>query len=204
MALNEICGYFVCFVFFSFIGWAYESIFYSVQLKRLVNSGFLHGCLCPIYGIGGMALIPVVGYIQDSRAIFLTGLVVCSLIEYFISWLLETLFDTRWWDYSDWPLNINGRVCAVSMIGFGFASLIATKLIIPATLSAISTIPEDKVMALAAVLAMLILCDIVYTIRKLDDVNEKLWFVDEHSKLMEKRSSKLGEKWEDIKSMIKR
>ena len=36
--LNEICRYFICFMVFSFIGWVYESVFYSVQLKRFVNS----------------------------------------------------------------------------------------------------------------------------------------------------------------------
>ncbi len=29
------------------------------------------------------------------------------------------MFHARWWDYSDMPLNINGRTCAITSIGFG-------------------------------------------------------------------------------------
>ncbi len=40
--------YFLWFLFYSFVGWVYESILVSCQERRLVNRGFLNGPLCPI------------------------------------------------------------------------------------------------------------------------------------------------------------
>ena len=52
--MMSICQYFLCFAVFSFIGWAYETVYYSIQQRKFVNSGFLSTCFCPIYGMGAM------------------------------------------------------------------------------------------------------------------------------------------------------
>ncbi|MDO5396460.1 MAG: putative ABC transporter permease [bacterium] len=192
--LNELCRYFICFMVFSFIGWVYESVFYSVQLKRFVNSGFLHGCICPIYGLGGMLLMPFAAVRADLRVIFILGAVLCSALEYFISWLLEYLFDTRWWDYSDWPMNLNGRICAVSVVGFGFAALIGTQLIIPAVFDTVSAMNNTHLYSLAALIALVLAFDLNYTLRSINRSGNEPWFVEEHSQLMEKRVSELNER----------
>lgn len=199
--LNELCRYFICFMVFSFIGWAYESVFYSVQLKRFVNSGFLHGCICPIYGLGGMLLMPFANVSADLRVIFLLGAVLCSILEYIISWLLEYLFDTRWWDYSDWPLNLNGRICAVSVIGFGFASLIGTQLIIPSVFGTVSAMNDTHLHSLAALIAIVLAFDLYYTLRAIGRSESEPWFVEEHSQLMEKRVNELNQR---LKRFIER
>lgn len=192
--LDELCRYFICFMVFSFIGWVYESLFYSVQLKRFVNSGFLHGCICPIYGLGGMLLMPFAAVSGDLRVIFLSGAVLCSILEYFISWLLEYLFDTRWWDYSDWPLNLNGRICAVSVVGFGFAALIGTQLIIPAVFGTVSAMNNVHLRSLAALVAFVLAFDLHYTLKATERGGGDPWFVEEHSRLMEKRINELNER----------
>ena len=192
--LDELCRYFISFMVFSFIGWVYESVFYSVQLKRFVNSGFLHGCICPIYGLGGMLLIPFADASADLRMIFLMGAVLCSILEYFISWLLEYLFDTRWWDYSDWPLNFNGRICAVSVIGFGFAALVGTQVIIPVVFGTVSAISSGHLHSLAALIALALVFDVNYTLKSISNNEGGPWFVEEHSQLMEKHISELNEK----------
>lgn len=40
------------FVIYSFLGWIMESVFRSILEKKLINTGFLIGPLCPIYGFG--------------------------------------------------------------------------------------------------------------------------------------------------------
>jgi uncharacterized membrane protein len=169
-----------------------------------VNSGFLHGCVCPIYGIGGLMLTALMYRVSDSRTLFMTGAIVCSVLEYAISWFLEYAFGKRWWDYSDWPLNIHGRVCAVSMVGFGFASLIGTKLIIPSTLNAIERMGENQLHMTAFLLAVLLAADLLYTLHNMDNEGDKLWFIEEHSQMMEKHSDDLEKKLENIKRIIKR
>lgn len=50
--------YFLWFLFYSFVGWMYESILVSCQQHRLVNRGFLNGPLCPIYGTARYSASP--------------------------------------------------------------------------------------------------------------------------------------------------
>lgn len=191
--LNEFCKYFICFMVFSFIGWVYESIFYSVQLRRPVNTGFLKGCICPIYGFGGMLLLPIARMNFDIKTIFFMGMLVCSVLEYFISWLLEYLFDARWWDYSDWPLNLNGRICAVSVFGFGVASLIGTQIIIPGVLGFVSTMSIIKLHSAAMAIAAILGADICYTLKNMNPGEKLPWFVEEHSQMVEKHKNNIGE-----------
>ena len=191
--LNEFCKYFICFMVFSFIGWVYESIFYSVQLRRPVNTGFLKGCICPIYGFGGMLLLPIARMNFDIKTIFFMGMLICSALEYFISWLLEYLFDARWWDYSDWPLNLNGRICAVSVFGFGVASLLGTQIIIPGVLGFVSAMSIIKLHSAAVAIAAILGADICYTLKNMNPGEKLPWFVEEHSQMVEKHKNNIGE-----------
>ena len=47
------------------------------------------------------------------------SVVICSILEYSTSYILEKIFNTRWWDYSMDKFNINGRICLGTMIPFG-------------------------------------------------------------------------------------
>ena len=50
-------------------------------------------------------------------------ILVCSILEYFTSYFLEKIFHTRWWDYTHYKFNINGRICLETMIPFGVFGL---------------------------------------------------------------------------------
>ena len=145
--------------------------------------------------------MPFTAVSTDLRVIFLLGAVLCSVLEYFISWLLEYLFDMRWWDYSDWPLNLNGRICAVSVIGFGFAALAGTQLIIPAVVGTISAMNSTHLHSLAALIAIGLAFDVIYTLKSMNRSEGEPWFVEEHSQLVEKRVSELSER---LKKFIER
>ncbi len=41
------------FMIYSFLGWAMESTYVSINAKKWVNRGFINGPFCPIYGTGG-------------------------------------------------------------------------------------------------------------------------------------------------------
>ena len=72
------------------------------------------------YGFGGLIIYYVSSKIINS---FLTGFVInfifCGFIEYFISFFEEKIWNNRWWDYSNKFLNINGRICLLSLTFFG-------------------------------------------------------------------------------------
>ena len=181
----NICRVFLCFVLFSFIGWAYESAYYTLQQRRLVNSGFLNGCFCPIYGIGGLLGYMLLGRIQNTVALFLAGMILMCSLEYFVSWLMEVLFKKRWWDYTNWPLNINGRVCIIGGLVFGLLSVLGVKFICPAAFSAIESLPDNVVYISAACIAVIMLVDIIATVRNSDSFTDKLWYVREQAKIFD-------------------
>ena len=78
------------FIIYSFLGWLLESAFKTILEKKIVNSGFLHGPFCPIYGIG--AIIMYLGLNNFSEypiLVFILGFLILSIWEYIVGWGLE-------------------------------------------------------------------------------------------------------------------
>lgn len=135
--------YFALFLIYSFLGWVIEVIFCSKIQKKFVDRGFLIGPYCPIYGTAALIIILLLKkYENDIAALFVMSIVVCSVIEYVTSYIMEKLFKTRWWDYSDKPFNINGRICLSNSFLFGFLGVLLVYFINPFTYSIITKIPN--------------------------------------------------------------
>ena len=62
-------------------------------------------------------------YSKNYTRLFIGGFIVGSIVEYLVSWIGEMLLGVKWWDYSDMPLNINGRICVYFSIFWGFLAL---------------------------------------------------------------------------------
>ena len=45
------------FIIYSVLGWIIESIYRSICERKIINTGFLKGPFCPIYGIGAIIMI---------------------------------------------------------------------------------------------------------------------------------------------------
>lgn len=129
--------YICLFIIYSVIGWIYESIFCTIKAKKWENRGFLYGPVCPIYGTGALAISIIVtkfsqqGIVLNPIFIFLISFVGSAFLEYMTSWVLEKAFHALWWDYSRLPFNIQGRISLFTSIGFGFAGLLVTYVIVP-------------------------------------------------------------------------
>lgn len=174
----DIYRYFICFVLYSIIGWLYESAYYTVRYRRLVNTGFLNGCFCPIYGVGGLLIISLLGHIENTFRLFLAGMLLTCTLEYLVSWTLEEIFHTRWWDYSAWPLNIHGRVCLIAGLAFGTLSVILVKVLHPVVVSFVMGLSENAVHFICVISMAAILTDLIFTLKNSDKFEQKLWFVD--------------------------
>lgn len=117
--------YFSLFIIYSFVGWIMEVVWNVYTDKKLVNRGFLIGPYCPIYGVGCLLLILLLGSFKDQPVLlFFMSILVCSILEYSTSYIMEKLFKARWWDYSEYKLNLNGRICAATMIPFGILGVL--------------------------------------------------------------------------------
>lgn len=116
---------FYLFLLYSFLGWIHEMLFTFICTKKLINRGFLIGPWCPIYGICGVAITSLCDLFPGNVVYtFFISTLLCSLIEYFISFLLEKLFHARWWDYSHLRYNLNGRICILYSLAFGAMAVV--------------------------------------------------------------------------------
>lgn len=104
------------FFFYSFVGWIWESSYVSILTKRLTNRGFLTGPMLPIYGSGAVVMLCATYPVQSSDiGIFLLGLIVATILEYVTGVVMETLFQVRYWDYSDKKFNIRTYLPKLSL-----------------------------------------------------------------------------------------
>ena len=63
---NENRVFWSTFIIYSFLGWVMESIVRTISEKKLINTGFLHGPFCPIYGIGAIILFAFLDKFENN------------------------------------------------------------------------------------------------------------------------------------------
>ena len=128
-----ICQLIILFFVFSIVGWMIEVTLKYFQYHRFINRGFMIGPYCPIYGSGVVAITVCVGGLVGSEGsigdTFLAGFFICGALEYITSWYMEKLFHARWWDYSQKPMNLNGRVWIGNLLLFGIASVAVVRIV---------------------------------------------------------------------------
>ena len=185
-------NYMFYFILYSFFGWAYESLFYTVQFKRPVNTGFLRGCFCPIYGIACVCNVILLRNVHSNALVFMISMLAISLIEYVVSCILENVFDKRWWNYSDWPLNIKGRISLISSVGFGVLSLLQIRVLHPLLEKAENILPDTAIRGFVFISAVIIFIDLLWSIKNMNKNEEKLWFVHEEPTMIHKANEKIS------------
>ncbi len=130
ISIYRILGY---FIIYSIIGFLMETIFALVVYGKIESrQGFLYGPVCPIYGVGAVALILLLQKCpKNGYSLFFGGFIVGSVVEFVISLLGELIFNVRWWDYSKRFLNIDGRICLLYSIYWGVISMFLMEKINP-------------------------------------------------------------------------
>ena len=106
--------------------------------------------------------------------LFVSGMVLTSVIEYITGYLLEKLFATKWWDYSSRRFNIHGRVCLRNSLMFGALSVVAVRVIDPVIRGGIYALPATVCAVLSIVFGAMMVADLVVTVRTILDINSAL------------------------------
>lgn len=120
--------YLCIFFIYSILGWTMETVRGYFLTKKLVNRGFLIGPYCPVYGVGVVLVTAMLSdYVDDIPIMFCMSMVICGALEYFTSYIMEKIFKARWWDYSKRKFNLNGRICAETLIPFGLGGVVLVK-----------------------------------------------------------------------------
>lgn len=113
------------FYIYSFLGWLWESSYVSVKKHKLVNRGFVTGPVCTIYGFGAVSVYLILKPISDNiLLLYIGGVLVPTILEYFTAVWMEHLFHTSWWDYSGNKFNLQGRICLGASLGWGVFSVV--------------------------------------------------------------------------------
>lgn len=158
--MNIIARYTLYFFIYSFIGWTLEVICKLIEKRKFINRGFLIGPICPIYGYGVLGIVLLIGRnTSDILAVFLKSILICSILEYMTSYLMEKLFHARWWDYSKKRFHINGRICLETMIPFGLLGCFVIYIIHPMVIHAINMIPDWLQYVLVSIFLIIYIID---------------------------------------------
>ena len=154
MLTESLINLVLLFFAYAFLGWCIEVTLKYFQFHRFINRGFLTGPWLPIYG-SGAALITVVikGLAPLEFSVgttFAVSFLLCGFLEYMTSYVLEKRFHARWWDYSQKPMNLHGRVWIGNLILFGLGGVVIVDLINPLLLrlSEHMSFPLREIMAL--------------------------------------------------------
>ena len=153
------------FIIYSFLGFVVETI-YGALTKGVVESrqSCLIGPFCCIYGLGAMIMIPGLRKFKKSNwGLFIAGAIEGSLVEYVVSWVGEIFFQIKWWDYSNLPLNINGRICILFAMFWGLLALGLMRFINPYIDYLIDKIPSKVSSWIAILGTVFLVLDLLYT-----------------------------------------
>lgn len=159
--LASLENYFLLFFISAVLGWMMEVTCKLFEFKRFINRGMLIGPYCPIYGFGSVLITALLSPSAGQPAlVFVMAMVVCGALEYLTSYVMEKLFHARWWDYSRRRFNINGRVCANTLIPFGLLGLAMIYVVKPFLFGLFAGIPVTVKHVVCGALLALILTDV--------------------------------------------
>lgn len=153
------------FVIYSFLGFVVETIF-GMLTKGVIESrkSCFYGPFCYIYGLGAAIMIPGLKKFKRSNwTLFIAGAIEGSVIEYVVGWIGEVIFQIKWWDYSNMPFNIHGRICILFSVFWGLLALVLIRLINPYIEILIDKIPKKIFKVTTTILTIFLLFDLLFT-----------------------------------------
>lgn len=173
--IEVIARYFLYFIIYAFMGWLLEEIWHLIKLHKIVDRGFLIGPLCPIYGWGCILIIILIGKTtEDILAVFLKAIVVCSILEYLTSYIMEKLFHARWWDYSDSKFNLNGRICLDTMIPFGILGCFVVYILHPFVMGIVNILTMPWFYIVASIIFIIFVIDNIISLNVMFNIKGQI------------------------------
>lgn len=152
------------FITFSMIGWLWEVILHIIQTGDFVKRGVLNGMWLPIYGFGGcMALIFMKKRLHRPVVTFFSMMVMYGVLEYGTSYILELIYGVRWWDYTGYFMNINGRIYLEGILIFAFAGCAVVYFVAPLLGKVFDKINKKVKVILCVVLMGLFITDTIFS-----------------------------------------
>lgn len=180
------------FIFYSMIGWAVEVSFQTIKKRTFVNRGFLNGPYCPIYGIGMSFLIFIFSPFNNLIVLFFGSIIITTILEYITGYILETIFNKKWWDYSKEPFNLNGYISLFFSIRWGVAAVLVVFFIHPIVLFTINYLHNYFGYVFLILLMTTIFMDFIVTIAEILNIKQTYFDYDNIVDKFEEQSDQIG------------
>lgn len=153
------------FFILAFIGWLWEVSLHLITNGEFVNRGVLHGPWLPIYGTGSVLILLLLNKLRKYPLLeFISATALCGCVEYFTAYYLEMTHNgQKWWDYTGYYLNLDGRICAEGLLTFGIGGMLIVYVLAPILDNLIQKISRNILIPLCAALIILYSCDQLYS-----------------------------------------
>lgn len=160
---------FLLFLIYSILGYLVEIISCSIDTKKIVlNRGFFIGPYLPLYGVCCILLsFFLQKYHHDMIVLFIMSTVICSIVEFIASYILEKIFKVRWWDYSHIKFNLEGRICLIYSSLFGLGGVAVVHFVNPMIISILDLLSSNFLIIISTVFMGLFLVDLVISVKTL-------------------------------------
>ena len=150
----------------SVLGAGIEMVFCRVKGGVWMNrSSLLYGPFSVVWGLGAVVLTVVLQRLSNKpdRSIFLAGCILGGVYEYLCSVFTEYVFGTVFWDYSQMPLNLGGRINLLYCIFWGLLAVFWLRVLYPPMERWIETLPVLSGKILTWTLVVLMTCNAALT-----------------------------------------
>ena len=161
--------YRLLFLFFIFcnIGWVIESSIESLYRRRFINRGFLNGPYIPIYGFGGMTiLICCMPFRHNGFLVYIVGVLSCTALEFFVGWVMETIFQKQFWDYSMLKFTYKNRISLIPSLFWGLLSLFLVYVLYAPVDKLVSFVSAEFAMIYDLIFTVVMIVDIIISISR--------------------------------------
>lgn len=163
VSIHQILWY---FIIFSVIGLFIETIYCYITTGVLESrKGLIWGPFCPVYGIGASLLILLLNRFKDSKIkLIIYGGIIGDVIEYLMSYGLEAIYSTRFWDYSYTNFHLNGRICLVYTVFWAILSVLLISFVKPLIDKCMSKINFKFINVIEVLITIFLIIDVLCTI----------------------------------------
>lgn len=157
-------NYVLMFFIFSFIGWLWEVLLHLISEGRFVNRGTMLGPWLPIYGSGALLILIILKPLRKRPILFFfSSMLLAGIVEYGTAWYLWEFNGAKWWDYTGYFLNIQGRVCLEGLLVFGLAGAAVTYFLGPILNEQLNKIKPKVAIIICSILLILFGIDFIYS-----------------------------------------
>lgn len=182
------------FIIYSFLGWVMESTLRSILEKNIINTGFLRGPVCPIYGIGAIIMLMFLETFQDKPlSLFFIAITLLTIWEYLVAVVLEKMFSTKYWDYSDHKFNFKGRICLTNSICWGVLGVVIVRYIHPFIEKFILNTDKILLYYIASIITIVLIVDFITTVVRVKNIKGTLQKVEKLNKEIRERLIEIKE-----------